>query len=470
MAIPSALPASTPQLEAMVLARCPVCLGTSFEHLTGLFRGPDQPRLFQRDQRRLIVRCQLCATVQRSPLEILAPGAVNEYGESYYDQFPDPTRWQAEVREHIRVQALHYNQLREVLRGWTDPHQHPVWLDVGSAGCPTAWEDFEFHTVEPDRRVVALGREIYRADRIHCGILETLSFDRPLDGIVYHDSFYCVPSPNEALAQARRLLRSGGLLLFRMGGPFIGARDNCDDGEYHRIEDVVRGDVKWIDYSLEALSYLCARHGFARLADVEKDQSYAPSRSSRYVLFKKVSEPPPAPPLESVRAAQEGRLAELLAGFRRRNVTTIEALHRADVALLGPAPLLLDLLFIEPQFAPGAMVNSDFPGVDAPYQLDGGHFLPIRNLASRIQERQIRHLVLASFTDLRAVAALAQRELPTAGIELYVPTRAAGEDRLLGPWRSALVPLRALVLRRARLKGDGAGHIEPGPRVDEALS
>jgi len=62
---------------------------------------------------------------------------------------------------------------------------------------------------------------------------------------------------------------------------------------------------------------------------------------------------------------------------------------------------------LRPGFSPGALVDSECPDPQGPFTVDGTRFLPMSDLAQRIRSGDIRHLVLASFRNPRAIAGLA---------------------------------------------------------------
>ena len=70
------------------------------------------------------------------------------------------------------------------------PDSHPKWLDVSSYLGATAFPGFEFTSVEPDSWVVAYGPKLFH------------------------------PDPGAAIAKAASLLRTGGMLVLRIGGYF----------------------------------------------------------------------------------------------------------------------------------------------------------------------------------------------------------------------------------------------------------
>ena len=95
------------------------------------------------------------------------------------------------------------------------------WLDGGSVGYPTTFDDYDFTTIEPDERAVAVGRKIYgkgilkylaAAPKIFCSTIETLNTDKKFDGILFNNKkLLTLALPIRIFLSVSNLIRSGSL-------------------------------------------------------------------------------------------------------------------------------------------------------------------------------------------------------------------------------------------------------------------
>ena len=397
----------------------------------------------------------------RFPVEIFDPAEIDRFGGAYYDRVAATAEWSAAVSIHIDYQVLHYQRLHELLHRIATPESHPQWLDVGSAGCPTAYDDFQFHTVEPDARVVAVGQQRFRADRVHCGVIETFAAVSHLDGVVFHDSFYCIPDPNAALARARDLLREDGLLVIRIGSHFMECHDYASDEHHHRIEDVFRGDVMWNYFNPLSLRHICARHGFVLERDLMISDVYSASRSWRYFIFRRQTTAEPPVPLESMRALQEERLQMLLDGFEGITQATLDMIDRPDVAVIGARDLIRDLWRGRPPKAMDRHIDLKHYPMEPAFTLDGLRYCPMPVLAEALLRGEVRHVVIASFRDMPTAVRLIVQHAPLNGARLYIPTRRSGIERLMGEFDGAWRPIKAFALMEIEIDPEAPGGYRP---------
>lgn len=386
------------------------------------------------------------------PLQIQAPEDFSRYGESYYDQMTRAEDWEPHIRDHIGYQKLHYKLLRDVLLDVTTPTAHHRWLDVGSAGSPTAFSDFEFTTVEPDPRVVALGRKLFHPDRIVCGILDTFETERRFDGVVFHNSLYCLPDPNTAFARVRDLVREGGLLIVCISSYFTDCGGTFADDSLHRIEDVFRGDVMWHYYTGDSLAHLAARHGFVAVSNRLERPEYPHASPLRYYVFERRDVSVEAPPADILRDRHASLLGGLIANFESVTNATLDLIDRPDVAVLGSRNLLLDLWRARAPRHLKHHVDLQTPDMTDACRLGGVSFSPVSAVAEAVERGEVRHLVLASYRNLGHAAAVAARHLPIEGLRIYVPTRTSGIDRLFGLFDGAWQPIKGFAVKPARYR------------------
>lgn len=391
----------------------------------------DQPDLEQQYPDKYFAACEGCGTVIRLPLEIKPPARVQEYGIDYYNQMARSGTEEASVRSHIQThQVPHYQQLHAVLSALPGIGAYRRWLDVGSAGCPTAFADFDFTTVEPCPLTVSIGRELFRPDRIHCGVIETFDTASLFDGVAFMDSFYCVPSPNEALAAARRLLRADGLVLIRIGYFFMETKSVAADGQYHRIEDVFRGDTVWVYYNHLSLKHLCARHGFAVVDDFVLPQPNHAHKTCRYLIFRKQPEAVPGPTPADALVLQQQLLDKLQAEFRQITHETLAAVDHPNVALVGTDQIIRGLWLIRPLGRVTHCVDLHNPDCEQGYRLGGVPYRPLAELVGAVSRGEIRHVVVATFRHAESAVDLMRRVLPPGRCQLHRPSRQSGLESL----------------------------------------
>lgn len=444
-----------------LVTSCPVCLKSDFRIISSLFRDQDFPERFAYVPNRNLIACRHCGNIMRFPVEIFDEEEMKRLGGAYYDRVAAMADWAAAAAIHIDHQVHHYQRLHDVLHRIATPESHSQWLDVGSAGCPTVFDDFRFHTVEPDARIVAMGQQRFRADRIHCGVIETFTAVESLDGVVFHDSFYCIPDPNAALARARALLRHDGLLVIRIGSHFMDCHDYANDDHHHRIEDVFRGDVMWNYFNPLSLNHICARHGFVLEQDLIISDVYSLSRNWRYFIFRRKETSEQNISLESMRELQETRLQALLGGFNAITQATLDVIDRPDVAVIGARDLIRDLWRGRPPRHMFRHIDLKHYPMEPAFSLDGFPYCSMTSLAEALQSGEVRHVVIASFRDAATAVGLVARYAPLNGARLYAPTRQSGVERLMGEFDGAWRPIKAFALMEIEIDPKAPGGYRP---------
>lgn len=438
---------------------CPICEEESHRHFFRLFRAPDIPSEYAELENGDFVRCVTCSTLFRWPIQTLSEADEHHYGESYYDQINRQAEFERNLHGHAQHQILHYKQLHQLLHDRVTPKSHPKWLDVGSCGVPTVFPDFEFTTVEPDPRVVAYGRKFFHPDRVHQGTIQSYQDEGTLDGVVFQNSLYCIPDPGNAIAKAASLIRDEGMLVVCIGGYFFETHDFANDPYVHRLEDVIRGDVMWVYYSLASLKILCARHGFKYLADEVKYPEYSSHKSHRYIIFEKTKGVVDAPSVEEVRAYNTERLEALFRNFSDTTKETLEAFDRDDVAIVGPTELLANLreahafkshvLFVDPN------ISIEFSSGPAGRRAHLG----LEDLADAVRSGDIRLLVIADYRTwlgtLNQIAASVQLN----GLRLFSTNRASGTNRLFDLVEGEKRPVKGFAVNEFRLVGAGTNQV-----------
>ena len=127
-------------LDARYHAECPVCDGRAFSLLSRVWRNHHKPADFHVDPARWFAECNDCGSVVLLPL--VEHADFKAYGEAYYDQGGSATTAEAHALRHFdQFQKPNYDRVRELLRRTHPPEVYPQWLDVGSVGYPTTFDD-----------------------------------------------------------------------------------------------------------------------------------------------------------------------------------------------------------------------------------------------------------------------------------------------------------------------------------------
>ncbi len=270
---------------------CPVCQTNNFSIISKAYTKPDSDGFHYID--RYYTMCQQCGSIVLNPIKKYLN--FTQYGLTYYNQIQSINEEgiEKEIYGHIVMHQIPlYETLREFLLTNFKPSQYKKWLDVGSAGVPTAFSEYEFTTIEPDYRTVEFGRLFFNTSRIKCNIIEQYRSDELYDGILFHRSFYCLATPNEAIESAKKLLRNGGVIVVAIGQFFMEMNSPFQDGLYLRIEDILRGETLNVYYNEYSLKYLFEKHGFVCIQDAILSHKYHKNQNmqSRYFVFQKMDQ------------------------------------------------------------------------------------------------------------------------------------------------------------------------------------
>jgi len=449
----------------MLQTHCSICNESNFRPISNMYSAPDDPNRFQYIGDKHIVICETCGNIKGFPNETFAESESHRYGEAYYDEAVGFVTGHENIRVHVELQQLHYDRLRSILYEVTTPDRHRRWLDVGSAGSPTAFDDFEFTTIEPDPRVVRVGRSLFRAERIFAATLENFTPERLFDGVVFNHSLYCVPDPDQAVAAARRLLNNDGFLVVAVDSYFMVEDGETEADPPQRIEEIFRGATIRNGFSQINLKFLCARHGFA-LRGVFDGAERASTRNCRYMVFQRRDAVVDAPSLASVRAYHHGRLAALMDGLGTALESNRALVDRPDVAIIGTSNLIMDLWADRPPRHAVRHIDMRLPDVEREFRLGGVAFQSVAETARAITTGSIRNVVLASYRLKDQAAALAAR-LPLDGVRVFAPPCVSGLERLHGFFNGSWRPIKGFMLAecpvervaRPRLEGMGVNRV-----------
>jgi SAM-dependent methyltransferase len=323
------------------LTECPVCGGARWTFLSPTWRDGFLPGRCRIDDSRWFAECARCATVVMLPLVECAN--VEEHGKCSDDRrAADETSEEHALRHFNESQRPNDENVLAFLRRTHPVERYPRWLDVGSAGCPTTFDDYAFTTSEPEPRAVAAGRRRFQNDRIHCATIDTWLGGRDYDGILFNDSFCRVTTPGEALDAAHAALRPGGRLIITLSGYLNGAVSDRVDGQLLLIEDVLFGETMEVYYNEHCLQYLAARHGF-RFVETEVVPAYG-CKAMRAYVFERVEErEADLEWLDRSRACMQERWDGVFDGFRQSIVDTLAAINTPQTLLAGSLTVVRDL-------------------------------------------------------------------------------------------------------------------------------
>jgi SAM-dependent methyltransferase len=409
---------------------CPVCGNISFDFVSELFFKPDIPEEFGFYKDRFFVQCIRCGTVMQMPL-IVEQDDFMKYGKAYYNQMAKSTQeGEDAINNHITFgQIPMYETCENFLKSSVDPTEHHKWLDVGSAGVPTTFKDFDFTTIEPDERTVMIGRKRFATEKINCATLETYDPKEQYDGVLFHNSFYCLPDPEKSLQKASQLLKRGGVVAIAICSYFMETSTTSPDTRYLRIEEVYRGDVLWAYYNRFSLKYLMERCGFVYVQDKVlqySDCNRKPWFSARYFLFNKAGDTTQANPqdLQESNLLNKQLLKKLEYDFSQSIRNTLSAINNKNYFLIGNRDILFDLQRFGPMDSIGGVVDYENSAIFGISQ-NGLNFVDVNAILDNPQA----NLIVASFKSREAIAAALRKKFSFA--KIFVANRSSGIERLI---------------------------------------
>lgn len=397
--------------------QCPVCEGVKFSCVYRVFEKPDDVELFAFKTGRFL-ECTCCATTIKAPLEI-RKSDVTEYGMSYYNQLNYLKDIEKAIEEHIyHSQIPVYKTFEAMLNESFSSKDYSKWLDVGSAGYPTTFENYNFTTIEPDFRTVEIGRRLFNREKILCTIIDDLPLDEVYDGIVFHHSFYCLPNPNEALQKCFQLLRDGGVVVVAIGQFFMETPSVFSDNLYLRLEDIYRGETLSVYYNPFSLEYIFAKNGFVLESIKELSHHHHTSLDyrSKYFTFRKQSKSVKTDLLQASYDFSKQLLKTHFADFTERTYNTLARHNNEQTVFIGDWTLFEALNRILPLTNIQAFI--DFHDVAShAYVVEGVQVLPFSSVYRLPQNTRI---VVCSFAHQKVILeALRHRTFD----EIFVPTR-----------------------------------------------
>jgi len=401
-----------------VIHHCPICEGTSLTLLHPLWENRNSLEHFKIHKDRYFGACDSCGTIFRFPLFILDD--VCEYGKEYYES-PGIDAYKYIEYHTAMFQKHNYEHVVELLHKDFPVQDYHKWLDVGSVGYPTSFEDYEFHTLEPSWKAVETGKKLFNSERIFQGSISTFKPSRIYDGILFNNSIYCLPDPRISIKRCREFLKDSGIIIVTLGAYLNGAKNNSFDGNVDRIEEIICGDTMQIYYNEYSLRYLFMSEGFDFLG-AQTLEAYGKKTMIAY-KFKKVSQSTLQPQLlKQAKCYMRDRLDRAFSRFENETRDCLESIDKNNVVLYGDISLIMELNKIHSFQNINGIIMSD---IDVPVKLtiEGLNAFDFNHMRVLLAGGESLKIVVASFTEANKLAVKIVTELPYGKYEIYVPSR-----------------------------------------------
>lgn len=401
-----------------VADNCPVCEGRSITLLHPLWLNRNSLEYFKIYEDRYFGACDLCGTIFRFPLLILDD--VSEYGKEYYE-CPGADAYQYIEVHTAEFQKYNYEHVLDLLHKYFPALDYHKWLDVGSVGYPTSFEDYEFHTLEPSQKAVETGKKLYNPARIFQGSISTFKPSTIYDGIIFNNSLYCLPDPHPSIRRCHEFLKDSGILIVTLAAYLNGAKNDPLDGNADRIEEILYGDTMQIYYNEYSLRYLLMSEGFEFLG-AQTLLAYGEKTMNAYV-FKKVSKLTlSAKLLDQAKCYMWDRLESAFLRFENETIECLKLIDKKDVVLYGETALIMELNKIHNLRNISGAILSDI--VDPTNVIINNlNIFDLNHLKIILTSGEPLKIVVASFTEAHKLVAKLNSELSYGTYEIYVPSR-----------------------------------------------
>jgi hypothetical protein len=397
---------------------CPVCEHHALTLLHRLWQNRNSFTSFMLHENRYFAGCDRCGTISRYPMRFF--NDASQYGKEYYE-VPDMDAVQY-IEAHVALHQRHnYEHVAALLRDRFPPETHRTWLDVGSVGYPTSFGDYRFHTLEPSHKAVEVGRRLFDPNRVFQGTLDTFAPTVTYDGILFNNSFYCMPEPRTAIGKCREFLADDGVVVVSLASYLNGAIEDAEDGSVDRVEDFLPGDTLQVYYNEYSLRYLFASEGFI-FTGAHTVPAYGRKNMIAYT-FKKGNEPLTGTSLlDQSRAYARNRIEDAFSGFERETVACLESINGNDVVLYGEMGLITDLNRMCSLDRIVGIIPTDM-AVPAGVILNGLPVTDLQRLKDIVAGGATLRIVVASFRSAAAMAAAVVSALGNADYEIFAPSR-----------------------------------------------
>lgn len=439
---------------------CPVCDSNQFNFLSPVWKSYYTYNIkdFYLSPKNWFAECETCGCITVLPL-IDYQEEFTKYGEAYYNQRGSNLTLESHAQQHFENYQKHnYDSIHTFLQRTVPSKQYPKWLDVGAVGYATTFNDYNFTTIEPDRRVVELGRNLFQSQKIFCHTLETFETKNVWDGILFNNSFYCVSTPKRTLSKAHSILKNGGYLIITISTYFHDATQNHYDGKFITVEDVLPGETLVIHYNPFALEYLLLQLGF-ELISSSTIPAYGQKTMKVYV-FRKVTKSffrsifqnnintPRQDLLTTSKQYQDRKWQECFQNFEESTIRTLTDINNNSTVMIGSLNILSDLLKYNPLDKIIGFITYPEPYSDC--FCKGIRLISIEDLAELVQNpnQSKLYIVICSFNkdQLEIVELLQARFSQKANI--FCPVRLSGMNFIFFQFGGSTQPSKSFVLKQ----------------------
>lgn len=428
---------------------CPLCEGSETERLTFSWKKFHDEKQFFLSRHEWFVQCRECGTIYRAPLKVYAD--FRNYGKDYYDQVnsgetvEEHALWHFENFQKPNYDALHRHMLKVV-----PPEKARKWLDVGSIGYATTLSRYDFRTIEPDPRIVKLGRRHFRKwfsffnkPKIDCATLETHVSADKYDGILFNNSVYCLTTPLSSLLRASEMLRPGGHLLVTISTYFNDATAVRTDGLVSRIEDVLQGETLWVFYNKFSLEYLCRKAGF-ELESTAEVPCYGKKTMQVYHFKKTGLLKTDAELLHKSREHMTRKLENCFDGFDAQTKRALSLINNKSYFVIGTARVINEALIYGALDQTSGIVFFEPKGVEqVPLSGTSMTMIDVKRVLDASQKNIRFRAAVLSFKYQDEIHALIKSEWGER-VDILMPNRKSGMEQLQFEFAGKTRPCKGL--------------------------
>lgn len=414
---------------------CPVCSNSKSQtFIMKLFKNLHNPKKYEFLKNEGLYECSNCGTIYRPTLN--KDMKMEDLGIQYYDQVNVNDMFKKNIINHIENhQKPQYDRIRDYILNKFDIEKYNNWLDVGSAGYPTSFKDINFLTIEPDPRVVKVGQELFNKNNISCNIVENFKPDSKIDGVLFANSFYCIPTPNEAIQNVFNILNDNGKVIVMIGHYFMGSKISpAQDGEYVAIEDLIRGITLWVYYNPYSLEYIFNKNGFRLIDKFTFNHNHKiEKRSINVLVFEKHKRDINNELLEKSKNSNMNLLNNFFSNNKKNTIKTIkEELENKNTLIIGSTCLINDILKISESTENLTIYN--FNNEKLLNNKNSTIIKTLSQLKNEINSKTFNKIAICSFKYQNEILNfINENNLKVK--KIILPTRESGDDKIWGNFK-----------------------------------
>lgn len=261
---------------------CTICDSKKFQYFSKQYKKKSIKKYVVEDEH--LYQCEECGTITVLPKKKFN---FEKDGDRYYGQMRLSSNQRDGLLHHIKYsQVPKYDFFRKEILD-KKFNQYKKWLDIGSCGYATTFINYDFITIEPDKQMVSLGKELFDDEKIFCSDLISFKTEQKFDAVLFNHSFYCIANPSSTIEKIDKLLVKDGLILVGIGHIFMDAVFT-KDAKISSIEDILLGETQKIYYCKESLQYLFNSFSYEIVDDFfMKHDVPVKNSTTRYLVFKK---------------------------------------------------------------------------------------------------------------------------------------------------------------------------------------